>query len=98
MIPGSGRFPGEGNGYPLQDSGLENSMRSVVGYSPWGCKESHSTERLTLSLFFQAPCYITGFLSHNPQIQKTDASITLFFTGEEPKALDCTASDGKVRM
>ena len=25
-IPGSGRYPGEGNGYPLQFSGLENSM------------------------------------------------------------------------
>ena len=25
-IPGSGRFPGEGNGYPLQCSGLENPM------------------------------------------------------------------------
>ena len=25
-IPGSGRCPGEGNGYPLQYSGLENSM------------------------------------------------------------------------
>ena len=25
-IPGSGRSPGEGKGYPLQDSGLENSM------------------------------------------------------------------------
>ena len=25
-IPGSGRSPGEGNGYPLQDSCLENSM------------------------------------------------------------------------
>ena len=25
-IPGSGRFPGEGNGYPLQYSCLENSM------------------------------------------------------------------------
>ena len=25
-IPGLGRFPGEGKGYPLQDSGLENSM------------------------------------------------------------------------
>ena len=25
-IPGSGRSPGEGNGYPLQYSGLENSM------------------------------------------------------------------------
>ena len=26
LIPGSGRSPGEGNGYPLQYSGLENSM------------------------------------------------------------------------
>ena len=25
-IPGLGRSPGEGNGYPLQDSCLENSM------------------------------------------------------------------------
>ena len=25
-IPGSGRSPGEGNGYPLQYSGLENAM------------------------------------------------------------------------
>ena len=25
-IPGLGKFPGEGKGYPLQDSGLENSM------------------------------------------------------------------------
>ena len=26
LIPGSGRFPGERNGNPLQDSSLENSM------------------------------------------------------------------------
>ena len=26
FIPGSGRFPGEGRDYPLQYSGLENSM------------------------------------------------------------------------
>ena len=25
LIPGLGRLPGEGNGYPLQYSGLENS-------------------------------------------------------------------------
>ena len=25
-IPGLGRFPGEGKGYPLQDSGLDHSM------------------------------------------------------------------------
>ena len=30
MIPGSGRSPGEGNGYPLQYSGLENSMDCIV--------------------------------------------------------------------
>ena len=35
-IPGLGRFPGEGKGYPLQYSGLENSK----DYSPWGCKET----------------------------------------------------------
>ena len=30
LIPGLGRFPGEGNGYPLQYSGLENSMNCRV--------------------------------------------------------------------
>ena len=34
-IHGSGWSPEEGNGYPLQYSGLKNS----VNYSPWGCKE-----------------------------------------------------------
>ena len=29
-IPGLGRFPGEGNSYPLQYSGLENSMNCIV--------------------------------------------------------------------
>ena len=29
-IPGLGRSPGEGKGYPLQYSGLENSMDSIV--------------------------------------------------------------------
>jgi len=29
-ILGSGRSPGEGNGYPLQYSGLENSMDCIV--------------------------------------------------------------------
>ena len=36
-ILGSGRFPGEGSGYPLQYSWLGNPMdkRSLVGNSPW---------------------------------------------------------------
>ena len=38
-IPGSGRFPGEGNGNPLQDSCLDNLMdrgACWATYSPWG--------------------------------------------------------------
>ena len=30
MIPELGRSPGEGKGYPLQHSGLENSMDCIV--------------------------------------------------------------------
>ena len=30
LIPGLGRSPGEGNGYPLQYIGLENSMDCIV--------------------------------------------------------------------
>ena len=47
-IPGSGRFPGEGNGNPLQYSCLENPMDggACAGYCPWGRKESDTTERL----------------------------------------------------
>ena len=48
LIPGLGRAPGEGKGYPLWYSGLENSVDCIV--SPWGCKESETTERL-LSVF-----------------------------------------------
>ena len=45
LIPGSGRFPGEGNSNPPQYSCLENSMDkgSLVGYSPWGHKELDTT-------------------------------------------------------
>ena len=47
-IPGSGRSPGEGNGYVFQCSCLENphGQRSLAGCSPWGCKESNMTELL----------------------------------------------------
>ena len=45
----SRRLPGEGNGYPLQYSCLENphGQKSPVVYSPWDCKESDMTEQLT---------------------------------------------------
>ena len=40
LIPGLGRSPGEGKGYPLQYSGLENSMDCVAH----GVAESDTTE------------------------------------------------------
>ena len=51
-IPGLGRSPGEGKGYSLQCSGLENPMDCI---SPQGRKESDTTERLSLSVFSEAP-------------------------------------------
>ena len=42
-----GGFPGEGNGNPLQYSGLENSMDRGAWWATWGCKELDTTERLT---------------------------------------------------
>ena len=45
LIPGFGRSPGEGKGYPLKYSDLENSTDCIVH----GVTESDMTERLSLS-------------------------------------------------
>ena len=47
-IPESGRSSGEGNSNPHQYSCLEKShgQRILLCYSPWGCKESGTTEQL----------------------------------------------------
>ena len=47
--PGLGRSPGEGNGNTLQYLFLpreSHGWRSLVGYTPWGCKELDMTERV----------------------------------------------------
>ena len=45
LIPGSGRFPGEGNGYPLQCSCLENSMdRGAGGLQSLGLQRVNMTQ------------------------------------------------------
>ena len=47
-VPGSGRSPGEGNGYSLQNSCLENPMdRGVWQATIYGSQESNTTERLS---------------------------------------------------
>ena len=47
LIPGLERSPGEGKGYPLQYSGLENSKDCIVH----GISELVRTGQLSLSLF-----------------------------------------------
>ena len=49
--PGLGRSPGEGKGYPLQYSGLENSR-----YSPWGHKKLDTTEATFTFTPLAKPC------------------------------------------
>ena len=49
LIPGLGRSAGEGVGYPLQYSGLENSMDCIV---PGDHKESDKSEWLSVSQGF----------------------------------------------
>ena len=48
-ISGSGRFTGGGHGNSLQYSCLENpnGQRTLADYSPWGHKESDTTEQLS---------------------------------------------------
>ena len=48
-FPVLGRSPGGGHGNLLQHSCLENphGQRSLVSYSPRGCKEFDMTERLS---------------------------------------------------
>ena len=47
---GSGRSPGEWKWQPTPvfSPGKSHGQRSLAGYSPWGHRESDTTERLTL--------------------------------------------------
>jgi len=53
LIPGLGRSPGGRHGNPFQYSCLEkpHGQRSLVGYSPWGCKELDTTEQLSTAQY-----------------------------------------------
>ena len=64
--PWVGKFPGEGNGNPLQYSCLESPMDGGA-WCPWGCKELDMTEWLHFSFFsflfehsFALPFFDTG--------------------------------------
>ena len=53
MIPELGRSPGEGKGYPLQYSGLENSMDCTVhGVAELDTTEHFHNDYAEIKLFF----------------------------------------------
>ena len=61
-IPGLGRYPGEGDGYPLQHPGLENSMDCIVH----GVAKSRtllSDFHFLLQRLFAFNLFTTSFLS-----------------------------------
>ena len=80
--PGQEDPPEKGHGNLLQYFCLENSIqRGLVGYSPWGCKESDTTEQLTHSLHF--------YDRMNPETQAL--AVSPWQTQEENANLDSQA-------
>ena len=67
-IPGLGRSAAGGHGNPLQYSFLENphGQRSLAGHSPWGCKESDTTEQLNTQYWWNGR--LRAFEWKNPDI------------------------------
>ena len=62
LIPGLGRLPGEGKGYPLQYSGLENSMNCTV--------HGVTKSRAGLSDFHSHLFLVMNFQMHTRCLQK----------------------------
>ena len=60
LIPGLGRRYGN----PLQSSCLENrhGQRSLVGYSPWGHKESNTIEQLSKAQHKTEKCKMKEYI------------------------------------
>ena len=73
-VPGSGRSPGEENGNPLQYSCLENPLgqRSLAGYSPWGRRESDTTEQPSIAA-------VCACQSQSPSLQVCPLHLHLYF-------------------
>ena len=73
LIPGLGRSPGGGKGYPLQYSGLENSMVCIV----LGVAELDTTEQLSFIpsfIYIHIYIYMTYHHTHRHVYIKPRAS------------------------
>ena len=80
LIPGSGRSHREGNGNPLQYSCLESHGLN----SPWGCKESDTTEQLSFHLCLSVVVFFFTVLGLSCSTQ--DLSSALWHAGSSAAA------------
>ena len=80
LIPELGRSPGGGHGNPLQYSCLENphGQRSLAGYSPWGHKESDTTEWLSTYIHIKYSNNLEEYKEKS--FLKTSKNILLLYT------------------
>ena len=97
LIPGLGRSTGEGKGYPLQYSSLENSMDCIVH----GVTESDTTEQLSLSgsasrgagdSLLVLTCLDS--LSHFPRRLQIPGPAGISSPGSRPPCLTCPPAPG----
>ena len=83
LIPGLRRSPGEGKGYPLQYSGLENSMDSVVH----GVTNDWATFTFHDSLFSSVQSLSHVRLFETPRIAARQASLSITNSQSSPKLM-----------
>ena len=94
-IPGSGRPPGEGNGNPLQhSSGKSHGQKShLIGYSPWGHKESDMTERLHFH-FLRVSMKVKVLVTHSCLTLCNQVPLSMEFSRQEYWSGDPCPSPG----
>ena len=85
LIPGLGRSPGEGNGYPVFMSGEFHEQRSLAGYSPWDQKtqlSKHIQQRVEAcqewSFCILGVRKILGIISSTIKKKRHEESILVF--------------------
>ena len=87
LIPGLGRFPGEGKGYPLQYSGLENSMDCIIVHGvskrrTWLSKfHFHFDSHLESSLWLKIVYYWS--LRSTEALWTLDCNSALFYQAQQ---------------
>ena len=89
LISGSGRSPGEGNGYPLLYSDLENSMdRGAWQATVYGLAESDRTERFSLHFPLHTSSHLFFPANHNrlPLLYYRDCKSTYFSQHEDQRS------------